>query len=78
MTGCCAATRPEDGIIDMTAVESAIAGRRTTLTRRERALVVYRLAAKRGWGLDRIEQHVGLARSQVALILQQAKNGGAL
>lgn len=74
MNGCCNLTRPDDGVLDRIAIERAVQGQTVTLTRRERTLTVWRLANQRGWGLDRISQHMGYSRSQVAEILASGRN----
>lgn len=72
MNGCCASTRHDDGTIDTVAIERAIMGQRTALTRKERTLTVWRLHLRKGWGLDRISDHLGYSRTQVAEILASA------
>jgi hypothetical protein len=76
VNGCCTSTRREDGIIDTVNVERAMQGLTTSLTRRERTLTVWRLHNVRGWGLDRISQHLGYSRSSVAEILASARGNG--
>lgn len=73
MNGCCRATRTDDGVMDTIAIERAMQGLTTALTRRERTLTVWRLAQRNGWGLDRISAHLGYSRSQVAEILASAR-----
>lgn len=75
MNGCCTATRHDDGTIDSIAIERAIMGQTTALTRRERTLTVWRLSVRRGWGLDRISQHMGYSRTKIAEILAQGRGG---
>lgn len=72
LNGCCTRTRPGNDI-DHVVVERAIQGLSTALTRPERTLTVWRLSVKRGWGLDRISQHMGYSRTQVAEILAQGR-----
>lgn len=69
MNGCCTTTLPEDGVLDAIRIERAMQGQNVGLTRRERKLTVWRLANQRGWGLDRISQHLGYSRTQCAEIL---------
>lgn len=73
MNGCCQRLRHDDGVIDGEAVARAMQGLNTELTRNERKLVIWRLANRRGWGLDRISQHLGYSRSQVAELLATAR-----
>lgn len=73
MNGCCTATRPDDGVLDHVAVERAMMGQRTALTRTERKLVIWRLNQRKGWGLDLISRHLGYSRSQVAELLASAR-----
>lgn len=73
VNGCCSRTRVDDGVLDTVAIERAMQGLTTALTRRERSLTVWRLANRRGWGLDRISQHLGYSRSQVAELLASAR-----
>lgn len=40
--------------------------------------MIYTLAKRRGWGLDRIAEHLSYSRSQVATVLQRARQNGAL
>lgn len=75
MNGCCSSTRHDDGTIDSIAIERAIQGLTTSLTRRERTLTVWRLSQRRGWGLDRISDHLGYSRTKVAEILASARAG---
>lgn len=72
MNGCCQRLRPDDGVMDKVAVERAMQGLNTELTRDERKLVIWRLHQTRGWGLDRISQHLGYSRSKVSELLADA------
>jgi hypothetical protein len=71
--GCCTILRPDDGNIDRVAVDRAMQGHTVRLSRRERALLILRLAHERGWGLDRIAAHIGYSRTQVAELLASAR-----
>lgn len=74
MNGCCSRLRPGHGI-DGTAVERAIQGQTIDLTRDERKLVIWRLKKERGWGLDRISEHLGYSRTKVAEVLIASARG---
>lgn len=74
MNGCCTETLPDTGILDKIRIERAVMGQKTALTRNERSITVWRLANQRGWGLDRISQHLGYSRSQVAELLASARS----
>lgn len=76
MNGCCTRTRPDDGVIDGEAVNRAVQGLQTALTRNERKLAVWRLHNTRGWGLDLISRHLGYSRSQVSELLGSANRTG--
>jgi hypothetical protein len=73
MTGCCTIRPHDDGIIDPEAINRAIAGGPVELTRRERAVVIAKLR-DRGWGADRISQHLGYARTEVASLLASIRS----
>lgn len=65
--------RPDDGVIDSAAINRAIQGQHVALTAKEAAVAVLKLERTRGWGLDRIAQHMGYSRSRVNQIMNAAK-----
>ena len=65
--------RPDDGLIDNEAISRAMQGLTVSLSRRERAWLIWRLHTERGWGLDRISQHLAYSRSQIAVLLASAR-----
>lgn len=71
MAGCCT-RRPDDGVIDGRAIDRAIQGQRVALTAKEAAVTILKLERQRGWGLDRIAQHMGYSRSRVNQIMNAA------
>lgn len=71
--GCCTKLRVDDGLIDQAAVDRAMQGQTVALSRRERTWLIWRLATERRWGLDRISQHIGFSRTQVAEILASGR-----
>lgn len=71
--GCCTTLRADDGLIDDVLIERAMRGQTVALSRKERAWLIFQLATKRGWGLDRISAHIGYSRTQVAEILASAR-----
>lgn len=73
MNGCCTRIRADDGVLDQVAVERAMQGLTTSLTKNERKLVIWRLHNRRGWGLDRISTHLGYSRTQIAELLASAR-----
>lgn len=73
MNGCCTTTRHDDGVLDREAINRAVQGQPTPLTRKERSMVVWRLHSERSWGLDRISAHLGYSRSSVAEILANTR-----
>lgn len=72
MNGCCSTLRAGHDV-DWAVVERAVQGQTVQLTRNERKVVIWRLANRRGWGLDKISAHVGYSRTKVAEVLQDAR-----
>lgn len=73
MSACCTKRR-NDGTLDIEEIRRAIDGQPAKISPDELRIVAMRLAKTRGFGLTRIAQHTGYARSTIAAMLARQRD----
>lgn len=68
------AAADDDGIRDRVEIDRAVNGQPARLSASEARIVFWRLSHERGWGPQRIADHLGYSKSRVAASLAQSRN----